>query len=63
MLTAEREIVSLGRACQELNIDRDVFLAVATQLKVRAAEIIDRVPFVYRADIARIRRHLQRRKK
>ena len=58
MLTADRNLVSIGRAARDAHTDVDRFAEAAGKLGVSAAETIDGVPLLDREDARRVREHL-----
>lgn len=60
MLTAPRNLISIGRAARQCGTDVDRFAEAADKLGVKAAETIDDVPLVTREDRDRVKEHLDR---
>lgn len=60
MLTAPRNLISIGRAARQLGTDVDRLTEVAGQIGVKAAETLDDVAFITREDREKIREHLHK---
>jgi hypothetical protein len=61
MLTAERNLISIGKAARAAGVDVDRYADAATSIGVKAAETIDGVPLLNRGDAERVRQHLAER--
>jgi hypothetical protein len=61
MITADRNLISIGKAARAAGVDVDRYAKAASSIGIKAAETIDGVPLLNRADAERIREHLAKR--
>jgi hypothetical protein len=61
MLTADRNLISIGKAARAAGVDVEQYASAAERIGVRAAETIDGVPLLHRPDAERVRKYLAER--
>lgn len=59
MITAPKNIISIGRLASMLDTTRDRVVQASQAADINAVETIDQVPFFDAGDVERIREHLR----